>query len=360
MFKFLINNMREYIFIILTATIFSLTFFSKSFSSEKIFTIDNVQVEGAFDKSFSRDKYINKAFLNSFDMLLSKILLSGDSKKFNDIKLKEIKLLIDSFQISKESYQQDIYKGVFKIFYNDKKVKNLLVKKNISFSEPKNISAVLFPVLFIDDKLLSLNENFFYNEWAKVEIQNELINFLLPIEDLEDFSKIRKMKNKMEEYDFKDLIYKYDTKNYVFMMMIYEGKKLNIYLKTNFNNNVLTKNIKYKLDYFNDKEKLSLILKELKIKITDIWKSENIINLATTLSIRVGFEYNQPKDLNKLKNVFYKIGIIDKYILEEFNINNSSFKIFYYGKPKKLSNELLKFGYKLKNNQGKWEIYINE
>ena len=81
------------------------------------------------------------------------------------------------------------------------------------------------------------------------------------------------------------------------------------------------------------------ILSELKIIITDIWKGENIINLAIPLSIKVKFEYSKPKDLDMLNRTFYKINIIDKYFLEEFNINNSFFKIYYYGNPKKLSNE---------------------
>ena len=66
MFKYLIARTSNYIFIILIATIFSLITFSKSFSEENVFIIDNVKVEGAIDVNFSRDKYINKAFLNSF------------------------------------------------------------------------------------------------------------------------------------------------------------------------------------------------------------------------------------------------------------------------------------------------------
>ena len=61
-----------------------------------------------------------------------------------------------------------------------------------------------------------------------------------------------------------------------------------------------------------------------------------------------------------MKNTFYKISIINNYTLEKFNINNSFFKIYYYGNPKKLRTELLKFGYLLKNNQGFWEVYLNE
>ena len=61
--------------------------------------------------------------------------------------------------------------------------------------------------------------------------------------------------------------------------------------------------------------------------------------------------------MDKLKNIFYKINIIENYELEEFNIKNSYFKIYYYGNPKKLSSELIKVGYELKNNQGRWQLF---
>ena len=72
MSKYLIARLRKYIFIILTATIFSLITFSKSFSEENVFIINNVKVEGAIDVNFSRDKYINKVFLKSFKIILLK------------------------------------------------------------------------------------------------------------------------------------------------------------------------------------------------------------------------------------------------------------------------------------------------
>ena len=360
MYKYFRIKLREYIFIILTATIFSITFFSKSFSKENIFVIDNVKVETQMSIDFSREKYINKAFLYSFDMLMSKILLTEDLNKLNNVKLNQIKILINSFQIIEETYQQGIYKATFNIFYNGRKVKKFLVQKNISYSEPKNISAVFFPILFVKDRFLNFDENYFYNQWPKLNIENELINFILPIEDLDDIKKIKEIKNQVEEFNFDDLIKKYNTTNYVVTMMNYQNNRLSIYLKTNFNYSESSKNISYELININDEAKLTKILSELKIIITDIWKSENIINLAIPLSIKVKFEYNKPEDLDMLNNTFYKINIIDKYFLEEFNTNNSFFKIYYYGNPKKLSNELLEFGYHLRSDQGKWEIYKDE
>ena len=360
MFKYLIKQTREYIFIILTATIFSVFIFSKIAAEENVFIVDNVIIEGPVSVNFSREKYINQAFIESFKNLRSKILLSEDINKLNNIKLNEIKTLINGFQIEKEKLHGDSYKGVFKIFFNDIKIRNLLGRKNISFSQPETISAVFFPVLIIDNEILDFNKNYFYKNWLEIEIENELINFILPIEDIDDISKIAKMKNNFQELDVKDLVNKYDIKNYVFLLMVYENKNLNTYIKTKFNNSKMSKNKNYKIDKINDEIKLNSILQDLKMQITDIWKKQNIIDVSMPLTIRTKFKYKKVVDLDHLKNIFYKISMIDKSTLEELNINHAFFKIYYYGNPKKLKSELAKFNYQLKDDTGSWEIYLNE
>jgi len=358
--KYLIVSLREYIFIFLTATIFIFTLFTKSFAEENIFTINNVIVKGTIDLNFSRNKYLNKAFANSFEILMSKILLTRDFTKISNTKLNQIKNLISSFQIVEESYRKNEYKANIKVYYNDIKVKKFLGQKNISFSQTENITAIFFPVLFIDNEIQNFNENFFYKQWTQVEIKNELINFILPLEDLEDISTIMEMKNKIEELDVDVLVNKYDIKNYVFALIDYQDKKLNIHLKTNFNNNKINKNFLYEVENINDELILNSILKDLKFKITELWKEENLINFLMPLSIRLQYQHLNLKELDKLRNIFRKISIIENYTLEEFNINNSFFKLYYYGNPKRLKAELLKFGYKLKSDQGYWEIYIDD
>jgi len=164
-FKYLITSSRKYIFVFFVLTIFLFISFTKSFSEENVFTIGNVKVKGTIDLNFSRDKYLNEAFLNSFDILMSKVLLSKDLKKISNIKLKKIKNLIDSFQILEESYRKDEYKLSIKIFYNEKKVKRFLGKKNIPFSQPENISAIFLSLNFISKVsllyLLLLHESHF-------------------------------------------------------------------------------------------------------------------------------------------------------------------------------------------------------
>ena len=358
--KFNFNKIKQYIFIFLTATIFLSNLISKSLADEDIFVVENIKIEGIFDVNFSRDKFIDKGINRSFTNLMSKILLSKDIGKVDNLNLKSIKNFIDSFQILEEQYIENKYIVNFTVRFNRDKVKKFLRKKNISFSQPENIKVVFFPVFFINDEMSNFSENFFYNEWTSVEIENELISYILPLEDLDDISKILEMKNKIEELEVDSFVNKYDIKNYVFALIDYENKKLNIHLKTNFNNKKISKNVSYELKNINDKLVLNSILKDLKIKIADIWKEENLINLLMPLSIKLKFQHTNLDDLDKLRNTFYKISIIDNYVLEEFNINNSFFKIYYYGDPKKLRSELLRFGYQLENNQGHWQLYSNE
>ena len=360
MYKYLITKLKEYIFVFLTATIILILSSSKSFSGENVFIVENIEVKGNIGINFSRGKYINEAFFDSFEILMSKILVSSDLNKISNIKLEKIKNLISNFQIFDESFLNNKYQATFKVFYNGNRVKKLLVQKNISFSQPKNISAVFFPVLFINDEFQELNENFFYKQWENINIKNELISFILPLEDIDDFSEIKKIKNNIEGFNIDKLITKYNTTNFVFTLLHYENKNLNVYVKTNFNNNKISKNISYDLDNIKDEKKLNIILKKLKTEITDIWKSENVINLSIPLSLRIQFKHRNIQNLEKIKKTFYKINIIENSFLEETNINFSHFNIYYFGNPKKLKSELLKFGYLLKNEQSHWEIYLNE
>ncbi len=356
----LLNNLnislKKYIINILLIIIFFSLPLNKSHSEENVFTINDVKVKGTINLNFSREKYLNKAFSKSFKILMNRILLTRDLNKVENVKLKTIKKLIISFQIIEENYNKDLYKINIKVTYNENKLKDFLSKKNISFAKSEKITVVFFPLLYKNNIMQDFSENFFYKNWNKVKIENEVINFILPIEDLEDILKITKMKNNLEDLKIDSLVNKYNVDNYVFAMMDYNKNNFKIYLKINFNNNKITKNILYKSKDISD----DFILRDLKLKINDLWKEENLVNLLMPLSISVKFEHKNLKDLDILENSFNKISIIKNFSLEEFNINNSFYKLYYYGNPIKLKIALQSFGYKLRNDQGKWQVYLNE
>jgi hypothetical protein len=353
------TNSKKKIIIFLISVFFLTVVNSKSFSQDDVFIIKDVSVQGKINTNFLRDKYINKAFKKSFKMLMTKIILSEDLKIIKDLNLSEIKKLVRSFQVEEEKIKKGIYQAKINVFYHPKKVKNFLSKKNISFAQPDNISAVFFPILFIDDEMQDFDNNYFYQNWTKIKIKNESINFLLPLEDLDDISKIKEIKNNYEKINIEAFINKYNTKNYAFVMLDYNNKKLKAHIKTSFDNNKINKNVSYILDNIKNEKEINKILRNLKVKINDIWKENNIINLLMPLSIKVKVDHLNLKNLDKIKKIFSKITIIDSYSLEEFNIKYSFFKLDYFGSPKKLKVELLKFGYDLNNDKGYWELSFN-
>ena len=124
MFIYLIIEYQKKIFIIFIATLFLLTTQSNSYSEDDSIFTNTVEVEGPINVNFSRNKYIDQAFLKSFEILMSKVLLSKDLSKINDIKLNKIKNLINSFQILEEIYRKEKYKATLKVSFNVMKVKH--------------------------------------------------------------------------------------------------------------------------------------------------------------------------------------------------------------------------------------------
>ena len=182
----------------------------------------------------------------------------------------------------------------------------------------------------------------------------------MPLEDLEDFSKIKKMKDKINDLNLIQIANKYNEENYIFLFMDYENEVMKIYVKTRLEGNKISKNLLYKIENFNNKKQLNYILSDLKIKIEDIWKEINFVNLLMPLSISVKFNHSSNTNLDNFKKTLYNINIIDNYFFEKFDINSSYFKISYFGTPKRLKSELNKSGYDLKDSQGQWEIVLYE
>ena len=87
------------------------------------------------------------------------------------------------------------------------------------------------------------------------------------MEDLDDISKIKEMKNRIEELNIDDFVNKYNIKNYVFTLMHHQNNQLKIYVKINFNDSSISRNITYELNDIKNELKLNYILKDLKMQI---------------------------------------------------------------------------------------------
>ena len=63
-----------------------------------------------------------------------------------------------------------------------------------------------------------------------------LVKYVLPNEDIEDHLIIKKNLNNLENYNFNEIIKKYNLENYVILILLKDDNKLRIYSKIKFEN----------------------------------------------------------------------------------------------------------------------------
>ena len=353
------SKIKEYIQIFYTATFILLLVCGKSYSSDLIdsFSVKNLIFEQKININFSREKVIDKVFQSSFEKILKKILQTKDYSKIERINLSEIKPLIQSFEIVEETFTKDKYQGVFNVVFNKKNLSIFLGKKNIIFSEPKETSTIVFPILDDGKKILIFNDNIFYTKWMENKLDSENITYILPIEEIDEFNDLFKKKLEIEKIDLGKLAQKYSLKNSVIIIMKLESNNLNTFLKIKFNEKIIYKNIKHKIDNLNNEENILNIIENIKnVYISDYWKSLNTIDFTSPLSVSIHLNNISLKELKKFENILSEIDIINYYIVQEFSFNKVVIKINYFSTPDRLKGKLLEKNYLLNNDTGLWKV----
>ena len=107
-------------------------FFSTTKVFGKSFNIDNIEISKPFEINFDKNEVIDKGFKEAFFELVSLIVNSSDTKKINQVKLNEIKGMVESFSIKEEKFINEIYYVNLGVSFNKKKVFNFLEKKIFS------------------------------------------------------------------------------------------------------------------------------------------------------------------------------------------------------------------------------------
>ena len=188
---------RLYIFFcILSLIIF---FFSTEKVRAKSFEVNNIEISKPFKKNFDKNKVIDDGFRKAFLELIYRLTKSSDYKKLEIFNLNEIKSMIETFSIEEEKFINKDYYVTMGVSFNKRKIFDYLEKRNIYPSQIINEKFLFIPIL-IDEKINDLyifSENPIYNNWNTAIKAYELIEYLLPSEDLEDFNFIKKNLNKI-------------------------------------------------------------------------------------------------------------------------------------------------------------------
>ena len=201
----------KYLFIILV--IFFKT--GNVLSAENLFTVNNIEVQNKKNADFENlaDQAIKKAFLE----LIDRILLEKDKNKLKSLKTSQMKDLVSYYQIKKgDNIEKNI--KTFNIFFDKDKFHDLFYENGISYSDTSKNELFLLPVLKKKNQYFVYNKNFFYENWIEIS-QNELIEFILPLENIETLQKINSNKNDLLGLDLTEIFQEFTNKNFAFIFV---------------------------------------------------------------------------------------------------------------------------------------------
>ena len=355
MFIFLLN-IKKSIYIIFILTFLSLICSTNSFSSNNILAIEELEISEGRDLEFSRKKIIDNAFQIAFNKLLTQILNSSDRKKIKKVNLKEIKNLVENFKIKNEVIREEKYFAIFDVYFNKKKTKKFLERKNLFYSNPKKITVMFLPIIVKKDRLYFFNENVFYKNWLKKNDQSELVRYIMPLEDIDEISSLASSKEKIEDLNMLKISKKYNTENYILSIINIDKDKINFFSKIKFEGNKKNINQIFNKTNIEDQNSIEDIIKDAKIRFNEIWKDFNVINTSMKLSINIILNSKDHDTLFKFENALKKIDDINSFSIKKITSEKTIYEIIYNSDPKKLKKQFTENNINIFYEEGLWLV----
>ena len=333
-----------------------IVFFSTTYSNANAFRVSKIEISSPFELNFEKNNVIDKGFQTSFSDLISMITTSSDRKKIKNVSIKEIKGMIDSFTISDEKFINNEYFANLETTFNKKKILKFLENKNIFPSIPQRNKVLLFPILIEtkNNNIYLFNNNIFYDKWNEQKNSYDLLDYLLPSEDIEDLIELQKISKDIETYDFSNLINKYDIRDNIILIIYKESNRIRTLSKINLNNSLKIQNKNYpKLDILNNND-LSNIVENLKQLYEDQWKKNNEINTSIKLPITISINSKKTKKIIELEQVLYSLDLVSDFSILNFNSEIIQYKITYNGTPNIFLNDMKEKNLELEMKNNMW------
>ena len=326
-------------------------------SNTSIFDVNNIKITK--NNKASNQTIADQAIKKGFKKLLKKILLKEDSNKLRELKLSEIKELVTFYQVSnKMNDNNSLDITSFNISFDKYKIHNLFYKFNISYSEITNKELFILPILKKNNKIFIYNQNFFYDQWNK-NFEKELIEFILPLENIEIIQNININKNNLLNINLNNLFVEYAGKNLALVIIEDETfKKEKIYLKTKILGKNFVKNINIEKLALNEEQFYTKIISSVKKEITNLVKSQNLIDIRVPSFLNAQLKLSKKNNLVELNKRLKKIQLIEQVYIQNFNSERVFLKIKYLGKLENIVNQLENQKIILKLIDDQWSIKI--
>ncbi len=340
-------------FVFLSLNIF---FFSTTKVESKPFDIDNIEISKPFEINFNKNMVIDEGFKKAFSKLISLILNSSDQDKINQIKLNEIKGMVETFSIKEEKFIDEIYYMNLGVSFNKKKVFNFLEQKNIFPSIPLNKKIFFLPVIIDENKkeLLVFSNNIFFTQWNKKLKNSQLLEYILPTEDLEDLNLIKNKFENIEQYNFEEIVTKYNLEDSIIALIFKNEKEVRVLSKVIISDNVILKNQSFDNINISDLSEVDKIIDDLKILYEDHWKNFNQVNTSIRLTLNIMIKNSNNFKTSYFEKVLNEIDLVYDFFITKFDKNFIYYQIIYNGTPKNFLEIMNKKNYNFNTQNKVW------
>jgi len=221
------------------------------------------------------------------------------------------------------------------------------ISSAILLSFPDNLSFTLVIILLIpiivdidEDQILIYDENIFYKKWNINKKRFFLLDYFLPSEDLEDVNLLYKNSKSIEEYDFKEIVQRYDLKDFIITIIYKDNNKIKILSKIQLNNFFKIDNKSFENINLSNSKDFDYILDDLKNSYENYWKNLNQINTSIKLPITISIESKRYNKITSLEDSLSKIDLVSSYNIIKFDNQKILFKIIYNGSPDKFITDM--------------------
>ena len=345
--------MKFFIQIIIILIIFLKT--GNLLSSENLFSVNNIVLEKK--DGYSSKQLADKAIKEGFDRLTKRILLDQDNSKITNLTFSNIKELVAYYNISK-NLEGDKNNISFNITFDKDKLYDLFYKKKILYSDINDKEFYILPILIKGNNVFIFSNNFFYENWNKTA-NNELIEFILPPENIEIIQNISKFRNNLFELELNSLFKEFKNKNVAIILIDNNKNKENqIYIKTRIQDKTISRSLKLnKVD--SDEYKINEnIIFAIKNEIINLIKSQNLIDISTPSFLNARLNLNKKINLVLLNSKINKISLVENIFVQEFNKDYISLRIKYLGNLEKVIKQLKDNDVNLQMINNEWLLKI--
>ena len=338
-------------------TAFILIIFLKTgnlLSDNNLFNVNNIELEKK--GNISSKQLADKAIKQGFDLLIKRVLMKEDYSKVSNLDFLSIKELVTYYNISNNNENGD-NKINFNILFDKDKLHNLFYKRDISYSDISDKEFYVLPILINEDEISIFSQNYFYNNWNKI-ISNELIEFILPLENIEIIQNINQARDDLLNLDLKILFKEYPKKNIAIAIIENKINQKKIYLKARIQEKKISRNFTFnqkELDQINFNDQ---IISKTKNEIINLIKSQNLIDIRTPSFLNVKLNLNKKNNLIILNTRIKKIAQIENIFVTEFNKDYVILKVKHLGKLEKIITQLKNQNIHLQLIDDQWIIKL--